>query len=115
MDYSLDHGQEWANLEFFEAWRYTTDSFFHIELEIPEEAKSNQIRFRFTQNVFESARDNWALDNVKVSASRKNIHASDGVCFNFSSFLSVVFSSLLYRFFIDLKQNGKPMTSMCPI
>ena len=88
MDYSLDQGNEWTLLKFYEAWRYstlysiesqvvltyslvlfryTTDHFFHIELEIPEEAKSRQIRFRFTQNVFEAARDNWALDNVRVS------------------------------------------------
>jgi hypothetical protein len=67
VDYSLDHGANWVNLEFYEAWRYSQAAFFHIELEIPDVAKSKNIRFRFTQNVFEAARDHWALDNVKVS------------------------------------------------
>mgnify|MGYP003385911959 CR=1 FL=1 len=67
VDYSLNQGGDWTNLGFYEVWKYTSGDFFHIELEIPDEARSTQIRFRFTQNVFESARDNWALDNVKVS------------------------------------------------
>jgi hypothetical protein len=66
VDYSLDEGAEWTNLAFYEAWKYQDDKFFHIQLEIPESAISTKIRFRFTQNVFEAARDHWALDNVKV-------------------------------------------------
>jgi len=66
VDFSLDHGNEWENLAFYEAWRYTSASYFHIELEIPEYARSTEIRFRFAQNVFEAARDHWALDNVKI-------------------------------------------------
>ncbi len=67
VDYSVDHGATWVPLQQYQVWQYVQDNFFPIKLEIPEEDYSTHVRFRFTQDIFEAARDNWAIDNVKVS------------------------------------------------
>lgn len=46
-----------------------SDRFIKIALDLPHLAISNATRFRFMQPIFEAARDNWALDNVRVFRS----------------------------------------------
>lgn len=66
VEYSIDGGQTFVNMYNFDGWKYRQDNFFPIKFEVPEEAKKAHVRFKFKQYAFEGARDNWALDNVKI-------------------------------------------------
>lgn len=66
VDYSVDHGGNWTNLVMYDPNFRRQDKFFLSSIDLPEQAVSSATRFRFEQRAFESARDNWALDNVRV-------------------------------------------------
>lgn len=66
VDYSTDHGETWANLAMYDPAFWRQKTFFLSSLELPAAAINESTRFRFEQRAFESARDNWALDNVRV-------------------------------------------------
>eukprot|EP00981_Chlorochromonas_danica_P008478 scaffold2205_cov183-Ochromonas_danica.AAC.3 len=65
-EYSVDNGLNWIVLKSFDPAIYRQQRFFAVGIDLPEAAVTNQTRFRFNQPVFEAARDNWALDNVRV-------------------------------------------------
>lgn len=64
--YSTDAGTTWTTLATYSPALYRSTSFFHISLDLPDAAWTSSTRFRFTQPVFDTALDNWALDNVRV-------------------------------------------------
>lgn len=65
-EFSVDQGQSWTVLQGYDPAIYRSSTFFPISLEVSVEGWTNKTRFRFKQPIFESARDGWALDNVKV-------------------------------------------------
>lgn len=66
VDYSINGGRNWTELAAYEPALYRADAFFPVTLPLPTEALTAATRFRFRQPVFEAARDNWALDNVRI-------------------------------------------------
>jgi hypothetical protein len=84
VDYSTD-GEKWHNMKVYDPKYYRQEKFFLNSLDIPKRGITTHTRFRFQQRFFESARDNWALDNVRVlrnlpsdwsvsDAFRQNVH-----------------------------------------
>jgi len=66
LDFSANGGRNWTRLNSYEPAVYRSEKFFKVQEELPPAACTNATRFRFIQPIYESARDNWALDNVKV-------------------------------------------------
>eukprot|EP00600_Ochromonadales_sp_CCMP1393_P011024 CAMPEP_0175003536 /NCGR_PEP_ID=MMETSP0005-20121125/4276_1 /TAXON_ID=420556 /ORGANISM="Ochromonas sp., Strain CCMP1393" /LENGTH=732 /DNA_ID=CAMNT_0016258609 /DNA_START=845 /DNA_END=3043 /DNA_ORIENTATION=+ len=66
VDYSTNQGVKWTEMAVYDPRFYRQTAFFPGSLEVPAGGISNSTRFRFEQRNFESARDNWALDNVRV-------------------------------------------------
>lgn len=64
--YSIDYGLTWITIGFYDSWKYRSEKFFKIKLELPDLAKTNHTQFQFVQSAFDSVRDAWGLDNVKV-------------------------------------------------
>lgn len=71
VEYSLDSGSTWVVLQVFDAFVYRQEKFFPIKFSFPigHKAASSRVRFRFYQRDFTAARDQWALDNVRVLRS----------------------------------------------
>eukprot|EP01038_Epipyxis_sp_PR26KG_P005313 gene5313-7377_t len=66
VDYSINNGYNWTTFASYSPANYRQSKYFKISVTIPDKAKSSHTRFRFDQPIFESARDNWALDDVRV-------------------------------------------------
>ena len=66
VEYSTNEGRNWTLIYAYDPSIYRQTQWFKVQLEIPEEASTSKTRFRFDQPVFEMARDNWALDNVRI-------------------------------------------------
>ena len=67
--YSVDAGDSWEILHDYPAYFYRSASFFPVKFDFPvgeHPAAAPQVRFRFEQRSFTPARDQWALDNVRV-------------------------------------------------
>jgi hypothetical protein len=64
--YSTNLGENWTQMMVYDPRYWRNTKFFLQQLEIPQKAVSRQTRFKFEQLFFESALDNWALDNVRV-------------------------------------------------
>ena len=68
VEYSIDGGSTWYDMDHFDAWEYRQATFFPVKFVIPpgDRAATSSTRFRFIQRSFTAARDHWALDNVRV-------------------------------------------------
>ncbi len=68
VEYSIDGGSTWSEIEHFDAWKWRQETFFPVRFEIPvgDRAATSSTRFRFIQRSFTAARDGWALDNVRI-------------------------------------------------
>lgn len=66
VSFSTDAGATFTTLAAYQPALFRSPDFFHIQLELPQSAWSNTVRFRFSQSEFVSDRDNWAIDNVRV-------------------------------------------------
>jgi hypothetical protein len=68
VEYSIDGGTDWYEMDHFDAWEFRQATFFPQQFPIAEgsRAATNATRFRFIQRSFTAARDAWALDNVRV-------------------------------------------------
>jgi hypothetical protein len=66
LQYSANGGYNWTNFAEYDPAVFRSSVFFIQKIEIPKAGWTNHTRFRFSQPVFESAFDNWALDDVKV-------------------------------------------------
>jgi hypothetical protein len=68
VEYSLDGGSSWFEMDHFDAWEYRQETFFFQKFPIApdSQAATASTRFRFIQRSFTAARDAWALDNVRV-------------------------------------------------
>ncbi len=66
LSYSLDHGISWSTIKPYPVWKYRRNSFSFVNQTIPRQAHSNQTRFRWEQPTFDSIRDFWALDDVRI-------------------------------------------------
>jgi hypothetical protein len=67
--YSVDAWDSWEILHDYPAYFYRSASFFPVKFDFPvgeHPAAAPQVRFRFEQRSFTPARDQWALDNVRV-------------------------------------------------
>jgi hypothetical protein len=53
-------------MQQFNSWVYRQETFFPVKFVIPTGGMTSHTRFRFYQYFFESARDAWAIDNVRV-------------------------------------------------
>jgi len=58
----------WVVMDFFDAWEWRQQTFFDTRFPIGADspAASATTRFRFRHSGFQSGRDHWALDNVRV-------------------------------------------------
>lgn len=85
--YSIDDGTTWVALGFYDSSLYRNKGFFHVQLELPTLSLTTATRFKFDQPYFQSGRDGWAIDNVKIlkylpsdwsilSSFKKNIQLS---------------------------------------
>lgn len=66
VEYSVNAGANWTTIEEYDPRQYRSSNFFKEQLEIPSGGITKSTRFRFSQPTFESPRDHWALDNVRV-------------------------------------------------
>lgn len=66
IEYSIDDGDTWVVLASYASSNFRQNSFFHVKEAIPAAGQTMGTKFRFSQPTFESVRDSWALDNVKV-------------------------------------------------
>ncbi len=64
--YSLDNGTSWSIIAKYEVWKYRSFNFSLVNETIPIQAHSNHTRFRWEQPSFDSIRDYWALDDVRI-------------------------------------------------
>ena len=75
LEYSLDNGKIWTNLGTYIVGNY--NNFTKVTIQIPKEAKNNNVKFRWRQIAFSDIDyDNWALDNVYFYIT-PNVYASD--------------------------------------
>ena len=66
VEYSNNTGLNWTTLAEYDPKFYRQSKFFSNSIELPIDAITISTRFRFQQRFFEEARDNWALDNVRI-------------------------------------------------
>lgn len=68
IEYSIDQGATWTILQHFDAFVWRQATFFPVRFTMPAGSvgATAATRFRFTQRAFTAARDQWALDNVRV-------------------------------------------------
>ena len=59
-------GGNWTVMATYTPWENSQEKFFPVKLKLPPDAISTHTSFRFIQPFFDSARDSWALDNVKI-------------------------------------------------
>ena len=64
--YSLDQGISWSILKSYPVLKYRSHNFSFVTETIPIQAQSNHTRFRWEQPVFDSIRDFWALDDIRI-------------------------------------------------
>jgi len=65
-EWSTDYGATWNKMGVYSSWTYRTSSWEFIKAEFPPESWTSHTRFRYEQRNFESTRDHFALDNIKV-------------------------------------------------
>ena len=68
VEYSTNEGKTWTSLDHFDAFVYRQETFFPVKFLVDAQgpAATSHTRFRFIQRAFTAARDQWALDNVRV-------------------------------------------------
>lgn len=66
VSFSTDKGATWNSIATYPVWKHRGETFSEILEIIPPQAWSNQTRFRWQQNSFDSSRDYWALDDVNI-------------------------------------------------
>eukprot|EP00957_Ditylum_brightwellii_P168778 12846598-Ditylum_brightwellii.AAC.1 len=66
---SKDEGRSWYNFASYPVWKYRSNRFKFVKESLPRNCWSNQTRFRFHQPAFDSKRDYWALDDVRIFRS----------------------------------------------
>jgi hypothetical protein len=69
VEYSIDSGNSWVSMDKFDAWKWRQEKFFPVKFVIPPNSHgaTTATRFKFRQGApFDSQRDAWALDNVRV-------------------------------------------------
>lgn len=66
VQFSVDRGDSWTDIANFEPVAFRQQHFFPIALEVPVQARSSSVRFRFIQLQFEVDRDNWAVDDLRI-------------------------------------------------
>jgi len=64
--YSIDDGVNWIQFGLYPVYIYRSMYFKEVIEELPEAAWSNNTMFKWEQPYFESARDYWAIDDVKI-------------------------------------------------
>jgi hypothetical protein len=69
VEYCMISKDECVKFGFFPAWKYRGDTFHFLSVEIPDDAWSNSTSFRFRQESFDSSRDHWAIDDVRIRAN----------------------------------------------
>ncbi len=69
-DVSLEYSiaDQWIAFGNYPAWKFRSDSFQFVSEDIPVEGWTNSTRFRFRQPSFDSLRDHWAIDDVRIFA-----------------------------------------------
>ena len=66
LQYSIDAGNNWHDMAYYDASIWRRSNFFNIKVEVPADGRTNHTRFQFIQLTFADDRDGWALDNVRV-------------------------------------------------
>jgi hypothetical protein len=64
--YSLNDGETWEQLFFFDSLVFQQSEYFPFRVDLTQNASSHSVRFRFQQPTFAGDRDGWALDNLKI-------------------------------------------------
>lgn len=64
--YSLNHGISWSILNKYTVLKFRSHVFSFVNETIPIQAQSRNTRFRWEQPVFDSIRDFWALDDIRI-------------------------------------------------
>jgi len=64
--FSKNNGISWQPIATYPVWKYRGENFTMITETIPEISWSNNTRFRWEQNSFDSSRDYWAIDDVSI-------------------------------------------------
>lgn len=66
LSYSIDEGLSWVVFARFPVLNYRNKSFTNIITPLPIEARTNKTRFKWEQPHFDTVRDFWALDDVRI-------------------------------------------------
>jgi hypothetical protein len=69
VEYSIDYGATWTEMDYFNAWYWRQEKFFPTKFAVPKgsRAATTHTRFRFRQGGdFRANGDHWGLDNVRV-------------------------------------------------
>ena len=68
VEFSIDQGLTWTMMQHFDAYVWRQETFFPVRFEVPPGSRgaTASTRFQFVQRAFDAARDQWALDNVRV-------------------------------------------------
>lgn len=66
LSYSVDDGLNWEIIRTYPVWKYRKVKFSHINETIPLEAQSNHTQFKWEQPAFDSIRDFWAIDDIRI-------------------------------------------------
>ena len=66
LSFSTDKGESWVYLSTYPVWKFRKDEFKFVTKLLPMKSWSNCTRIKWEQNTFDSKRDFWAVDDVKI-------------------------------------------------
>ena len=66
LKYSLNQGTSWEKLRNYPVWKYRNENFTFVTEELPKQAWSQSVRFKWEQETFDPQRDYWAIDNLRI-------------------------------------------------